>query len=171
MKITNSTTANIPAIFELYDGATSYQKTVNNKSWKGFEQALIEKEINEKRHFVILENDEVACTFLIAFNNLTLWDDNGSDQSIYLHRIATNPNFRGRNYVQKIVDWAVEYAKENKLSYVRLDTHSGNERLNAHYIKCGFTFKGIHSIEWTADLPVHYKDGPFSLFEIELDSN
>ena len=170
MKITNSTLEDIPAIFKLYEAATSYQKTVNNKSWKGFERSLIEKEISENRHFVILENQEVACTFLIAFNNPTLWDDQGADEAIYLHRIATNPNFRGQSYVQKIVDWAVNYAKDNKLSFVRLDTHSGNERLNAHYIKCGFTFKGVRSIEYTADLPIHYKDGPFSLFEIKLKS-
>lgn len=168
MKIRNSKSTDIPEIFELYDAATAYQKTVNNKSWKGFESAMIEKEIAEKRHFVITEDGVVACTFLIAFNNVTLWNDNGSDQSIYIHRVATNPNFRGQNYVQKIVDWAVNYAQENKLSFVRLDTHSGNERLNAHYIKCGFTFKGICTIDWTEDLPAHYQDGPFSLFEIEM---
>lgn len=169
MKIINSTHAEIPAIFELYDAATAYQKIVNNKSWQGFDKELIEQEIDENRHFVIWENDEVACTFLIAFKNLTLWKDKGLDQAIYLHRIATNPKFRGRSYVQKIVDWAVIYAKENHLSFVRLDTHSGNERLNQHYIQCGFEYKGIISIEWTPDLPAHYQDGPFSLFELELD--
>ena len=169
MQIKLSTLENIPAIFELYDSATSYQKTVNNKSWRGFEIALIQQEIKENRHYVIWENDEVACTFLVAFKNPTLWNDNGSDKAIYLHRIATNPKFRGRSYVQKIVDWAVIYAKENLLSFVRLDTHSGNERLNQHYIQCGFEYKGIISIEWTPDLPAHYQDGPFSLFELELD--
>jgi RimJ/RimL family protein N-acetyltransferase len=171
MKIRKSTMADIPAIFELYDAATAYQKTVNNKSWRGFERAMIEKEITENRHFVITENDEVACTFLSAFNNVTLWEDDGSDRCIYIHRVATNPNFRGRNYVQKIVDWTVQYAKDHQLSFVRLDTHSGNERLNAHYIKCGFTYKGICTIDWTEDLPAHYKDGPFSLFEIDLNFN
>ncbi len=169
MKITNSTLEDIPAIFSLYEAATSYQKTVNNKSWKGFEESLIEKEITENRHFVIKEGEELACTFLIAFKNPVLWNDEGLDKSIYLHRIATNPNFRGRSYVQKIVDWAVNYGLENKLDFVRLDTHSGNDRLNQHYIKCGFAYQGITSIDWTPDLPAHYKDGPFSLFEIELD--
>lgn len=169
MEITNSTLDDIPAIFKLYDEATSYQKVVNNKSWQGFERELIEQEIEESRHFVIKEDDEVACTFLIAFKNPTLWNDEGLDRAIYLHRIATNPKFRGRSYVQKIVDWAIDYAKENNLSFVRLDTHSGNDRLNQHYIRCGFAYQGITSIEWTPDLPAHYQDGPFSLFELEVD--
>jgi ribosomal protein S18 acetylase RimI-like enzyme len=79
---------------------------------------------------------------------------------------ATNASFRGRSYVSKIVDWAIEFAKENNLSFVRLDTHSGNERINKHYTHCGFKFKEISSIDWTSDLPDHYQDGPFNLFEI-----
>lgn len=33
----------IDAVFDIYNAATSYQKTVNNKSWRGFERTLIEK--------------------------------------------------------------------------------------------------------------------------------
>ena len=168
MKIVNSTIKDIDQIFKIYDDATSYQKDVGKKSWKGFDKELIEKEISEKRHFVIIDDGEVACTFLIAFSNPTIWNDKGEDNSIYLHRIATKTNFRGRSYVKKIVDWSVEYAKELNKSFVRLDTHSGNERINDYYKKCGFTYKGISTIEWTADLPEHYKDGPFSIFEIVL---
>lgn len=168
MKILKSTIADIDNIFKVYDDATSYQKTVNNKSWRGFDRALVEKEINENRHFKIMEGNELACTFLIAFNNPVIWKDTGLDKAIYLHRIATNSNFRGRGYVKKIVDWTIQYAKEKNLDFVRLDTHSGNERINTYYKGCGFTYKGVKSIEWTADLPEHYKDGPFSIFEIKL---
>ena len=91
-----------------------------------------------------------------------------SDPSVYIHRIATHPDFRGRNYVQKIVDWVIEFGKEKDLQFVRLDTTSGNEPLNQYYIKCGFTYKGISQIEWTADLPEHYKEGSFALFEIQI---
>lgn len=168
MKIVNSTLEDLEDIFKLYDDATAYQKSVTNKSWRGFEKALVEKEINESRHFKITDDGQLACTFLIAFNNPTIWKDSGTDNAIYLHRIATNANFRGRSYVKKIVDWAVAYAKEMNKSLIRLDTHSGNEKINTYYINCGFTYKGIVSIEWTSDLPEHYKDGPFSIFEISL---
>lgn len=168
MDILHSTIEDIPEIFKVYDAATSYQKTVNNKSWKGFERTLIETEINENRHFKIMEDDTIACTFVIAFNNSLLWKDTGLDNAIYLNRIATNLNFKGRGYVEKIVAWAKQYGKERKVGFIRLDTHSGNERINKYYTSCGFTYKGIRSITWTADLPEHYKDGPFSVFEIKL---
>lgn len=168
MTITNSTPKDIDTIFKLYDAATAYQKTVNNKSWSGFEQVLVEKEINENRHFKIMEGDEMACTFVITFSDPIIWKNSEEDKAIYLHRIATNPNFRGRGYIKKIVEWSIAYARKNEMDFIRMDTHSGNERLNRHYISSGFTYKGISSIEWTNDLPEHYKDGPFSLFEIVL---
>lgn len=168
MTITNSTLDDIDAIFKLYDAATAYQKTVNNKSWSGFERALVEKEINENRHFKIVDADEIACTFVITFSDPIIWKNSDQEKAIYLHRIATHPNFRGRGYINKIVEWSTDFAKERDVDFIRMDTHSGNDRLNKHYMNSGFTYKGISSIEWTSDLPEHYKEGPFSLFEIKL---
>ncbi|AOC94471.1 Acetyltransferase (GNAT) family protein [Flavobacterium anhuiense] len=168
MIIFKTTIQDIDAVFDIYNQATSYQKTVNNKSWRGFERALIEKEIAENRHYIIKEGIEIACTFVITFNDLIIWKEASKDPAIYLHRIATNPKFRGRSYVKKIIEWAKEYAKQKGKEYIRLDTHSGNERINKYYSSCGFTYKGISTIEWTNELPEHYKEGSFSLFEIKL---
>ena len=168
MIISKTTIQDIDAVFNIYNQATSYQKTVNNKSWRGFERALIEKEIAENRHYIIKEGNEIACTFVITFNDLIIWKQASKDPAIYLHRIATSPKFRGRSYVKKIIEWAKEYAKQKGKEYIRLDTHSGNERINKYYSSCGFTYKGISTIEWTNALPEHYKEGSFSLFEIKL---
>ncbi|RUT68013.1 GNAT family N-acetyltransferase [Flavobacterium cupreum] len=168
MEFFNTTNQDIDAVFDIYQKATAYQKTVNTKSWRGFEKALIEKEIEENRHFIIREEGEIACTFVLTFNDLIIWKEAAADPAVYLHRIATNPKFRGQSYVKKIVEWVKAYAKENGKEYIRLDTHSGNERINQYYTSCGFEYKGISTIEWTAELPEHYKEGSFSLFEIKL---
>lgn len=168
MKILNSETEDVDKIFKIYEDATAYQKTVNNKSWKGFERALVEKEISENRHFKIMEGDEIACSFVITFSDPIIWKNTTPDNAIYLHRIATNSSFRGRSYLKRIVEWSLKYGKEKDVSFIRLDTHSGNEKINRYYISCGFSFKGVSEIEWTADLPEHYREGPFSLFEIVI---
>lgn len=171
MKIKNSELENIDEILELYEKATVYQKTVNNKSWRGFKKEQVEKEINERRHFIIMEGTEISCTFLIAFDDPIIWKNRSKDPSIYLHRIATNPNFRGKAYVKKIVNWATDFAYANKKTFIRLDTHSENEKINSYYKSCGFKYKGISFIQWTEDLPEHYKEGSFSLFEIALQKD
>jgi len=168
MEFLKTTKKDIDAIFDIYNQATAYQKTVNIKSWRGFEKELIEKEIEEERHFIIKEENEIACTFVLTFNDLIIWKEAAEDPAVYIHRIATNPKFRGQSYVKKIIEWVKVYAHENGKSYIRLDTHSGNERINKYYTSCGFEYKGISVIEWTPELPEHYKEGSFSLFEIKL---
>ncbi|MEP6931112.1 MAG: GNAT family N-acetyltransferase [Flavobacterium sp.] len=168
MEFFKTTNEDIDAVFDIYNEATSYQKTVNIKSWRGFEKSLIEKEIEENRHFIIKEEGEITCTFVLTFNDLIIWKEAAADPAVYIHRIATNPKFRGRSYVKKIIEWVKIYAAQNNKTYIRLDTHSGNERINKYYSSCGFDYKGISVIEWTPELPEHYKEGSFSLFEIKL---
>ncbi|MGV9003347.1 GNAT family N-acetyltransferase [Flavobacterium sp.] len=169
MEILLSKTSDIDAIFELYDAATAFQKKVGTNSWKGFEHTMVEKEIAAQRHFVIRDDNQISATFVLAFSDPIIWKEADKDPSVYIHRIATHPDFRGRNYVQKILYWTKEYAKKEGKNFVRLDTTSGNEPLNQYYLKCGFTYKGNSEIEWTNELPEHYKDGSFALFEIAVN--
>jgi ribosomal protein S18 acetylase RimI-like enzyme len=166
MEIIKTQITAIPAVFKLYDFATAFQQKVGTNSWKGFEVSMVEQEIEENRHFVIQDEGQITATFVLTFNDAVIWKEADFEPSVYIHRIATHPDFRGRNYVQKIVDWTIDFAKAKKLKYVRLDTTSGNKRLNQYYIKCGFTYKGVSQIEWNTSLPEHYKDGSFALFEI-----
>lgn len=168
MEIRNSTANDITDIFNIYEQASAYKLQVGNKGWKGFEVAQVQKEIDEDRHFVILEENVLACTFVLTFKDDIIWKESANDSSIYIHRIATNPLFRGNSYVKKIVSWAKEYARNIDKKYIRLDTHSGNDKINNYYMSCGFTYKGISQINWTPALPEHYKEGSFSLFEIIL---
>ncbi len=168
MEITTSQNKDIDTIFDLYEAATNFQKKVGTNSWKGFERKMIEEEIAEKRHFIIRESNQISATFVLAFSDPIIWKEADKESAVYIHRIATHPDFRGRNYVQKITNWVIDYARKLEKNYVRLDTTSGNELLNQYYIKSGFTYKGISEIEWTKELPEHYKEGAFALFEIKI---
>ncbi len=168
MNIINSTREDIDAIFDLYNKATAYQESLGRKDWQGFERKLVEQEIDEKRQWKILENGQLACVFVTTFSDPYIWLEKDKDPSVYIHRIATNPAFRGKRYVQHIVDWASQYAREHGKQFVRLDTGSGNEKLNAYYISCGFTYLGVFAYGEIGDLPAHYADGSSSLFEIKL---
>jgi ribosomal protein S18 acetylase RimI-like enzyme len=168
MKIFNSTAADTDAIFRLYEEGTAYQKLVAKKHWKGFERSLVEKEIDEKRQWKIIINEQIACVFSISFNDPFIWQEKDKDPAIYIHRIATNPLFRGNSFVKIIIAWAKGYAKENGKKFIRMDTGSGNEKLNNYYISCGFTYLGAVQLGDTADLPEHYRNGSSSLFEIKI---
>jgi hypothetical protein len=168
MSIIYSTMEDLDAIFKLYEAGTQHQKTVSDKHWAGFEQSLVEQEIREHRQWKIMEGDQIACIFVITFNDPFIWKEKDKDPAIYLHRITTNPLFRGNGYVTKIVAWAKAYSDKHGIRFIRMDTGSGNEKLNNYYVSCGFDYLGVTGVADNADLPTHYRGGTSSLFEIQI---
>lgn len=169
MNITNSTFDDIDEVFRLYRIASEYQKTKYIVQWPEFERKLIETEIKEKRQWKILVDNNFACTFATTFNDPLIWQEKDKDDSIFIHRIATNPNYRGNNFVIDIVRWAKLYANQNNKKFIRLDTVGDNKKLIEHYKKCGFSFLGFKELKNTKGLPEHYDLGPVALFEISLE--
>jgi ribosomal protein S18 acetylase RimI-like enzyme len=168
MTILNSEPTDIDNIFKLYEEATNHQKTVAKKHWQGFDRSLIEQEIAEKRQWKIIVDNEIACVFATTFDDIHIWGEKNNDPSVYIHRIATNPKFRGHHFVKHIVAWAKEYASAHDKLFVRMDTRSGNEKLNNYYISCGFNYLGVVELGDAQELPIHYRNGGSSLFEICL---
>ena len=169
ISIENSTHKDINSIFYLYSIATDYQKIhFPDNLWPEFERSLVETEIAENRQWKLLIDQEIACIWAITFSDPQIWEGKNDDPAIYIHRIATNPNFRGQKFVSKIVEWALEYAASQDKSYIRMDTCGDNKVLINHYVNCGFKFLGMDKIASSEGLPSHYHDADVCLFEIKL---
>ncbi len=165
MEIINSTTDDIDAIFDFYDDAVALQKLKFNKHWQGFDRTLVEKEINENRQFKMVVDEVIVCIFAITFNDEAIWKDRDKSPSIYIHRIVTKPGYRGNNYVKIILEWALQFGKENDKQFVRMDTWGDNQKLIDYYQGCGFTFLGLSDVISDSALPTHYQGIQLSLFE------
>jgi len=168
MQFLNSETADFDEIFRLYDAAIEFQKTKFDKTWQTFDRKMIEREIAEKRHWKIAIDDKIACIFSIAFEDPLIWKEKSAEPAIYIHRIVTNPEFRGQKFVPKITDWACVYAKTIGKKFVRMDTWGDNQKLIDYYVDCGFDFLGVITPTKSAELPKHYDGITLSLFEIKL---
>lgn len=169
MEIVKSTDQDIDVIFELYDAATAHQKAVAPMHWLGFERVMVAQTIKDGFQWQIVVDREIACVFTLALNDPLIWEEKDKDPAVYIHRIATNPKFRGMHFVKHIVDWVKAYAIEQHKSYIRMDTGAGNDKLNNYYVSCGFSYLGVTRLANTEGLPLHYKKGRFSLFEIKLN--
>ena len=53
--------------------------------------------------------------------------------NLYVHRLAVWPNYQGKGFARKLMDFAEEYAKENNYKSVRLDTFSQNKSNQKFY--------------------------------------
>ncbi len=169
MQIQNSASTDIDEIFRLYDYASAYQQTKGVVVWPKFERTLVESELAEKRQWKLLIDNVIACVWATTFSDAEIWEERNKDAAVYIHRIATNPAFRGQNFVGNIVEWAKEYAKANDKDFVRMDTLGNNVKLIEHYTTAGFTFLGLFLLTNTAGLPLHYQKEPnCCLFEMRL---
>jgi ribosomal protein S18 acetylase RimI-like enzyme len=166
MTIENSVTEDIGEILRLYEIAKDFQKLKGAVLWPKFDKEMIETEIEERRQWKILIDNQIACVWAITFSDPQIWEERNNDLSIYIHRIATNPIFRGQNLVGEIVNWSKKYAEVNGKRFIRLDTVGENKGLIDYYQKCGFDFLGLFKLKNTDNLPAHYHNATVSLFQM-----
>lgn len=170
MRIQTSTPKDLTEIFRLYGLATEYQKTIfPENTWPTFDRKLVETEIQEQRQFKMVIDGQITCVWAITFTDSQIWGERDEDPSIYIHRIATNPDFRGQQFVTKIISWARGYAKSHLKKFIRMDTCGNNQKLIKYYTRCGFDYLEMVRLEHADELPSHYQDADVCLFEIKLD--
>jgi ribosomal protein S18 acetylase RimI-like enzyme len=168
MKIQNTVIADLDIVLQRYRDAIDYQRKHGYNLWPEFDRQMITKEILEGRHWKMTEDEQVACVFSVVYSDPVIWKEKDLDDAIYLHRIATNPEFKGRNFISRIVQWSKEHARENKRQYIRMDTWGDNENLSNYYIRAGFKFLKKQHITKDENLPPHYWGIYLNLFEIDL---
>lgn len=170
MKIENCTIDDIDEIYRLYRIASAYQKSKKGVVvWPEFERQLVEDSISENRQWKLIIDNNIACVWTITFSDEQIWEEKNGNAAIYIHRIATNSDYRGQNFVAIIVKWSKEYAQKNNKDFIRLDTLGNNVKLIEHYKKAGFDFLGFFDLKNTKGLPDHYGKAPACLFEIKLN--
>jgi len=168
MEIRNSELSDVNTIFEFYRMATAYMKSQKQVSWPDFPRELIEAEISAKRQWKLIKENQIAGIWATTLEDELIWEKENNDPAVYIHRIATHPDFRGQNLVKHIIDWADKYGVINQLKFIRMDTVGFNEGLIKHYKKMGFDFLGMRKLKNTTGLPDHYNDGEVCFFQREL---
>ena len=168
MDFLRSTPDDLQTIFDLYDAAIVHQKAVSDMHWLPFDREMVKAEIAEGRQWKIMVDGQVACVFVVAYTDVAIWGDRDRDPSVYLHRIVTNPAFRGRGFVAAIVEWAKQHGKDLGKKFVRLDTWAENLKLREVYLRAGFQFLGNAAPADPSALPSHYSGIVLGFYEMEI---
>lgn len=137
--------------------------------WLPFDRQMVQTEILENRQWKIMVDAQVACVFVTAYTDPAIWGGKDSVPSVYIHRIVTNPQFRGRNFVGAIVEWAKGHGKAMGKQLVRLDTWAENLKLKELYLRNGFKFLGNAAPAEPTALPSHYSGIVLGFYELEID--
>jgi len=103
---------------------------------------IFNNDIKRKELFVLLKDDHLIGTIVIS----TLMDEEytpvkwltPNDNNIYIHRLGVHPEYQGQGNAQQLMNFAENYARENNVSSIRLDTFSQNKRNQKFYEKRGY---------------------------------
>ena len=109
-KIENCIMEDVSMILSLYEDARILQTQKGMVVWPVFDKEFVEKEIKELRQWKLVIDNTITCNWAITFDDKDIWGPKDKNDSIYIHRIATNPDFRGNRYIGNIVEWAKQHA-------------------------------------------------------------
>ncbi|MCF7567287.1 GNAT family N-acetyltransferase [Sabulilitoribacter arenilitoris] len=123
------------ARFMISKGIYQWNKHYPNKS--AFKNDILRNEL----HVIESKKTLVGCVVISSLMDeeyapISWLTEN--KRNIYIHRLAIHPNYQGKGYAQKLMDFAEKFAKENNYSSVRLDTFSQNKRNQKFYELRGY---------------------------------
>lgn len=166
--VLNTELSDLEFIYELFEHSIRYQEERGFPVWKNYDREAIVKDIRERNQYKILVNGETGIVFSVAYSDKIIWRERDQGQSIYLHRIVVNPDFKGQKLFGKILDWSIEHAREKGLTSIRMDTWSSNPAIVKYYLSFGFRFIENYVTPDTDALPVHNRNLGLSLLEYPL---
>ncbi len=105
-------------------------------------KAVFENDFNNDELYIIERHKSIVGCMAITpkmsscYSNVEWLETNNN--AIYVHRLAIDPKFQGNGFAQELMNFAENYAKNNKYHSVRLDTFSKNTRNQKFYELRGY---------------------------------
>ena len=117
------------------------------------------KDIKRSECYVLeIENNIIGCitvTTLMDEEYIPVEWLTANKNNIYIHRLAVHPKHQGKGYAQELIQFAEQYAKENKYQSIRLDTFSQNKRNVKFYELLGYKKLGDIYFPKQSKYPFH----------------
>ena len=106
----------------------------------------------EKRELFVLEKNKNEILGIVVINRTEekAYDDlpwTFNDDYVVLHRVLVNPAFSGKGYGKYLIQKVLEYAKEDGIKAIRLDTNTKNILGQKLYKSQGFNIVGEISLK------------------------
>lgn len=166
--IENTTTEDLDFIYWLFDAAINYQKANGYPAWRGYDKNVLQQEIGKKLQFKIVSGQDILCIFSINLSDPFTWQEREKGDAVYLHRIVTNPNFKGQKLFEKVLKWTKEFAIKKNLAYIRMDTWPNNISLINYYKSFGFEIVAYTTTPDTEELPEQNRNLDVVLMQLSL---
>lgn len=167
-EVRNTEKEDLDFVFDLFEQSIIYQEKKGYPVWRNYDREAIIKDIENKNQYKIVVDAKPAIVFSVCYADKIIWRDLDKGESVYLHRIVVNPEFKGQKLFGKILEWAIDHCKKHGLGSIRMDTWAANPTIIHYYQGFGFSFVENYITPDTHELPVHNRNLPLTLLELKL---
>ena len=126
-------TADTPEVAEICNAALGYDVDVENV------KRQIEKLTNDKNQHIIIGYEDETIRKIIGFVHAQMYESFYSDLGLNILGLAVNPDFQGRGIGRKLMNKLEEYAIDNNISFIRLNSALKREEAHKFYEHIGYT--------------------------------
>ena len=142
--------SDIDALSQFYDEVNDYLAShINYPEWKrGIYPAgdTAENAVLEGTAYAARENGRIIGSFILrqmpenGYEKADWHFPSDYDNIIVVYTLAVHPDYSGKGVGRQLVDFVVDYGRENGMKAVRLDVYEKNEPAIRLYQKCGFQY-------------------------------
>ena len=168
IEVRNTVMSDLGQIFELFEHSINYQEKKGYPVWRNYDKNILIKDIEDNNQYKVVADSKTAIVFSVRYADKVIWRKLDKGNSIYLHRIVVNPEFKGQRLFGSILNWAIEHSKQKGLSSIRMDTWAANPTIINYYKSFGFTFIENYTTPDNEELPVHNRNLELTLLEYKL---
>ena len=94
---------------------------------------------NDKKQHIIIGYEDENTRKIIGFVHAQMYESFYSDLGLNILGLAVNPDFQGRGIGTKLMNKLEEYAVDNNISFVRLNSVMKREEAHNFYEHIGYT--------------------------------
>jgi GNAT superfamily N-acetyltransferase len=160
-----ATPTDLTMIYWLFEQAILYQKARGYIGWKTYDKEYLETDVIKGLLYKVTDGDLILCIFCVCYADPIIWREKERGDAVYLHRVVVHPQHRGGQLFGKVLDWALNHARELQRSFVRIDTWADNGKIIQYYTGYGFRFVEDYTTPDDPNLPDQHRNLRVALLE------
>lgn len=142
-----ATEADIAALMQLIRRVIPFMHATGNFQWNEHypNEDVFKQDILNKQLWVAEMQDTIAGVAALTMDQSPEYADVGWDlnePAIVTHRLAVDPDFRGKGIAIALLQKAEEIAAELDITILRIDTNTENKATQQLFPKLGYKFAG-----------------------------
>ena len=157
MIIRKATATDIPFVMQLVKKVVPLMIATGNYQWNDVypNNEVFERDVELQQLWVADIDGSIAGVSAITtdqdanYANIG-WDINQT--AIVTHRLAVDPDYRGRGIAEALLNEAEHEAMRRGISLLRIDTNTQNQATQKLFPKLGYTYAGEISLDFRAGL-------------------